>query len=266
MRNAIKIRLLGPIAVETPMGWRRGLSAQLRKVLALLAVTREVPLSADQLVKRMWSEEPPESAGQMIRNHIRTLRGVLGGRAIENAQGGYRLVADDIQIDTEQFEALLQVARGFRVAGRPQDSVRTLETALGLWHGHEALPGVRDVLDLQVAAVGLEELRFQAEELLVDTYLTLGRPEEALPIVRGLTLLHPTRELPWAQLMAAQTLIGRRVEASGETYRQAHRHLIEETGLDAPLLEQVHRGVLSGVSARELIALFSGSRAKSSLP
>ena len=27
MRNAIKIRLLGPIAVETPVGWRRGLSA-----------------------------------------------------------------------------------------------------------------------------------------------------------------------------------------------------------------------------------------------
>jgi DNA-binding SARP family transcriptional activator len=254
---AVKVHLLGTIAVETPLGWRRGLPAQLRKVLALLAVTREAPQSAEQLVKRMWDGTPPESAGQMIRNQIRTLRGLFrayGEDPIESTHGGYRF-ADGIQVDTEQFLLLMRQGRAFRTTGMTGEAVRVLETALSLWRGQEALPDVRDVLDLQVAAVGLEEQRFRAEELIVDGYLALGRPDDALPILRAMTLLHPSRELPWAQLMAAQALTGRRVEASGETYRQAYRHLVEETGLDAPLLERVHRGVLRGVGSRELVEL-----------
>lgn len=253
----VKIHLLGTVAVETPSGVRRGLPAQLRKVLALLAVTREVPQSAEQLVKRMWNDTPPESAGQMIRNQIRTLRGLFrayGENPIESGHGGYRF-ADGIQVDTEQFGLLMRQGRAFRAAGMMAEAVRVLEAALGLWRGQEALPDVRDVLDLQVAAVGLEEQRFQAEELIVDGYLALGRPDDALPILRAMTLRHPSRELPWAQLMAAQALTGRRVEASGETYRQAYLHLVEETGLDAPLLERVHCGVLRGVGRRELIEI-----------
>src|SRR5688500_10931259 len=68
------IHLLGPVDVETPDGWSGGLPAQLRKVLAVLAVHREVSLSAEQIVKRVWDGDPPESAIQMVRNQIRALR------------------------------------------------------------------------------------------------------------------------------------------------------------------------------------------------
>jgi DNA-binding SARP family transcriptional activator len=253
-----KIHLLGSIDVEIPGGWHGGLSVQLRKVLAVLAVTREAPLSAEQIVKRVWDGDPPESAIQMVRNQIRTLRRVFGAferDVVERSHAGYRLAAVGLEIDAEQFRSLVLEGRLLRAAGHAAEAVRTLERGLGLWHGPEALVDVRDVPDLQVEAVGLEELRFQAEEMIAEGYLALGHPQDALPILQAMTMLHPSRELPWLQLMAAQTLIGRRIEASDETYRQAQHHLVEKTGLDAPLLARVHQALLRGIHGQELITM-----------
>ena len=48
-RSPARITLLGPITVEISGGWHGELPAQLRKVLAVLALTRDVPLSGEQL-------------------------------------------------------------------------------------------------------------------------------------------------------------------------------------------------------------------------
>ncbi|HET9517050.1 MAG TPA: AfsR/SARP family transcriptional regulator [Actinoplanes sp.] len=254
------IRLLGPVAVDVPGGWHGGLTAQLRKVLAVLSVNRDAPLSAEQIVRRIWEGDPPDSAVQMIRNQITSVRRLFRPYtrdAVVRSSAGYRLTAVDLEVDAEQFRRLMQHGRREYAAGRPGEAVRAWNQALDLWHGPQALVDVRDVADLEVAAVGLEELRFQAEELLADGYLALGAAEQALPILRTLTLQHPSRELPWLRLMAAQTLIGRRIEASGETYRQAQHHLVEKTGLDAPLLAEVHRAVLRGTRGQDLISMIA---------
>jgi DNA-binding SARP family transcriptional activator len=254
------IRLLGPVAVDVPGGWHGGLSAQLRKVLAVLAVSRDAPLSAEQIVRRVWDGDPPDSAVQMVRNQITSLRRLFRPFArdvVVRTPAGYRLTNVDLDVDAELFRWLVQQGRRQRAAGHPTDAVRLWNRALGLWSGSEALVDVRDVPDLEVTAIGLEELRFQTEELLADGYLELGAPEQALPILRTMTMLHPSRELPWLRLMAAQTLIGRRIEASGETYRQAQHHLVEKTGLDAPLLAEVHRAVLRGIHGQELISMIA---------
>ncbi len=260
MAPSIKIHLLGPTAVEIPGGWYGGLSPQLRKVLAVLAVTRKVPLSAEQIVKRVWNGEAPESAVQMVRNHIRALRqlsGTFERDVVERSHAGYQLAAVGLEIDAEQFRSLLQEGRLLRAAGHPAEAVRALERGLGLWHGLEALVDVRDVPDLRVEAVGLEELRFQAEEMIAEGYIALGRSADALPILRAMTMMHPSREWPWLQLMVAQALIGRRIEASGETYRRARHHLVDQTGLDAPLLAQVHRALLCGIDGHDLIIMIT---------
>ncbi|WP_275414664.1 AfsR/SARP family transcriptional regulator [Plantactinospora mayteni] len=252
------VHLLGPVDVETPGGWHGGLPAQLRKVLAVLAVNREVSLSADQIVKRVWDGDPPESAIQMVRNQVRALRRLFeafDGDVVERSHGGYRLSAGGVEVDAERFRSLVQEGRLRHAAGDAAGAVRLLTRGLDLWHGPEAMVDVRDVPDLQVEAVGLDELRFQAEEMVAEGYLVLGQPEEALPILRALTTLHQYREWPWLQLMAAQALIGRRVEASDETYRAAQHHLVGMTGLDAPLLAELHRALLLGVDGAELVAM-----------
>jgi DNA-binding SARP family transcriptional activator len=255
------VHLLGPVDVETPEGWQGGLPAQLRKVLAVLAVNRGISLSTDQIVKRVWDGDPPESAVQMVRNQIRALRRLFGSDIVERSHGGYRLTASDaLTVDAEQFRSLVREGRSLLAAGDAARAVRTLNRGLGLWHGPDALADVRDVPDLQVEAVGLDELRFQADERVAEGYLLLRQPEAALPILRELTTLHPSRERPWLQLMAAQALIGRRIEASDETYRQAQHELVGRTGLDAPLLAQVHRALLLGVDGAELVNLIPRTR------
>jgi DNA-binding SARP family transcriptional activator len=255
-----KVQLLGPVTLEIPGRVPRGLPAQLRKVLAMLALTREVPLSAQQIVRRVWDGDPPDSAIQMVRNQIRTLRQSFGREVVQRSHGGYRLSAHGVEIDAEVFRGAVQEGRALRSSGDLAGAVRTLQRGLGLWRGPDALVDVRDVPDLDVAAVGLEELRFQAEEMVVDGHLALDNPQDALPILRSMTALHPSREVPWLQLMAAQALSGRRIEASGETYRLAQHHLVEKTGLDAPLLARVHQALLRGIHGRELVTMIRSAR------
>ena len=233
---------------------------QRRKVLALLAVNRGCPLAAEQMVKRLWDGEPPSSAVQMVRNQVKTLRHLFApsrGR-VRSDHGGYRL-SGHVVIDADRFRALVGEGRSLGHTNTPLASISALRSAPALWRGTEALADVRDVPDLELEARGLEELRFQAEEMLSEAYLVAGSPESALPALEEMTVRHPSRELPWVRLMVAQALLGRRPEASTTTYRRAQHHLVEQTGLDAPLLDQVHLALLRGAGAAQLIAMSARS-------
>jgi DNA-binding SARP family transcriptional activator len=252
----LTVQVLGPIAITAGGAQHANLPAQLRKVLALLAVGRETPLSAEQLVRRIWGGAPPDSAVQMVRNQIRALRRLIGRSLLESdLPGYYRLSARHVEVDAETFRALVQQGRRLLADNRIRDAVHTVQRGLDLWRGPEALVGVRDIGSLEIEAVDLDDLRFQADEVIVEGYLSLDRPGDALPLLRAMTAAHPTRELPWLQLMAAETLIGRRIEASVQTFRRAQHHLVESTGLDAPLLASVHTALLRGAEGHELVAL-----------
>src|SRR3954470_16940889 len=172
-KQAARIDLLGTVELAVPAGWCGGLPAQRRKVLALLAVNRGCPMSAEQLVNRLWDGEPPNSAVQMVRNQVNTLRHLLAPSrgCVRNDHGGYRL-SGQVVIDADRFRALVCQARALRdTTATPVASISALRSAQALWRGSEALADVRDVPDLQLEAHGLEELRFQAEEMLGAQYL-----------------------------------------------------------------------------------------------
>jgi DNA-binding SARP family transcriptional activator len=250
-----RVLILGPVTIDSAGTTEIRLSSQLRKVIALLAENREVPLTARYIVDRVWADEAPDSAVQMVRNHVRMIRRLAGDHdreAVESHHGGYRLC---LETDADRFRAGALQSRLFHEAGRLPESLAAVTEALSLWRGSEAMTGVRDVLDLEIAARRLEESRFRAEELAAQCHLRLGRPQEALPILHSMTIRYPSRELPWLQLMAAQASIGRRVEASNETFPQARYHLVEQTGLDMPLLNRFHQELLRGAEAAALLSL-----------
>ncbi|PWK46271.1 DNA-binding SARP family transcriptional activator [Actinoplanes xinjiangensis] len=249
-----RVLILGPVTIDSSEATETRLSVQLRKVIALLAENREVPLTARYIVDRVWDDDAPDSAVQMVRNHVGMIRRLAGGRgeAVTSIRGGYRL---SLETDADRFRVRARQSRLLHEAGRLPESLAAVTEALALWRGAEAMTGVRDVLDLEIAARRLEETRFRAEELAAQCHLRLGRPQEALPILHSMTIRYPSRELPWLQLMAAQASIGRRVEASTETFPQARYHLVEQSGLDMPLLNRFHQELLRGAEAAALLSL-----------
>jgi DNA-binding SARP family transcriptional activator len=253
-RERVEVRILGPIEVVRPGGVRAELQLQCRKVLALLIAAPGRPVSTGQLVRWIWGDDnTPSHAPQMVRSHIRVLRRVLQHgteRVLTTGPAGYRLVPGGCVVDADRFRRLLIEARQL-LPRNATGSRRAAVAALDLWRGTEAMPDVADVLPLGAEAAYLEELRCQTEEIVVLSSLRSGHVEYALPIARKLAELHPTRERFWLQLMVAETLSDRLVEATAVTFRRARHHLVETTGLDATGLDRLQRELLNGALSTE---------------
>jgi tetratricopeptide (TPR) repeat protein len=92
----------------------------------------------------------------------------------------------------------------------------------------------------------LEEQRVQVIEWQTEAELNLGRHEQLIPRLRGLTDRHPLRERFHAQLMLALVRSGRQAEAL-TAYQQARRVLIDELGIEpGPELRALHERILDG--------------------
>jgi DNA-binding SARP family transcriptional activator len=243
-----EVRILGSVEVVRADGVKVELQLQCRKVLALLIAAAGRPVPTGQLVRWIWGDGTPSHAPQMVRSHIRVLRGALGDgteRVLTTSAGGYRISPDGCAVDAERFRGLMDEARRC-MPHDAQGAARTARVALGLWRGTEAMPDVADVRRLRAEAAYLEELRCQAEELVVLGGLLSGYAEFTLPRARMLTELYPTRERFWLQLMVAEALGGRLVEATSITFWRARRHLVEETGLHSAGLDTLQRELLNG--------------------
>lgn len=247
------MRILGLVEVVNPGGVKVELQLQCRKVLALLVTAAGRSVSTVRLVRWIWGEDSPSHAPQMVRSHVRVLRGALQNgteRVLTTSPAGYRIAPDDCAIDADRFRHLLSEARQ-RLPRDASGSTRAAGAALDLWRGTEAMPDVLDVQPLRAEAAYLEELRCQAEELVVLGTLLSGRAESALPRARRLAELYPKRERLWLQLMVAEALSDRVVEATSNTFWRARRHLVEETGLRAPSLDRLQRDLLNGIHSPE---------------
>ncbi|WP_433831245.1 AfsR/SARP family transcriptional regulator [Actinoplanes sp. CA-015351] len=247
------MRILGPVEIMGSSGAKIDLQPQCRKVLALLVAAAGRPVSTGQLIRPIWGSGHPPHAPQMVRSHIRVLRGALRhgtARALTTSTAGYQIAPGSCVVDAYRFRELLHEART-RWPLDPVGAAGTARAALDLWRGAEAMPDVVDVQSLRAEAAYLEELRFQAEEMLVLSSLRSGQTDLALPRIRKLAELHPRRERFWLQLMVAEALSGRLVEATSITFRQARHHLVKETGLHAPGLERLQRELLRGVQSPE---------------
>ena len=100
-------------------------------MLAALLVRPGDPLSPEQLAGALWGEQPPPSWPKVVQGCISRLRRVLGAESIATVPSGYRIRPDSVDVDREEFEAL--VARGREYAGSdaPERAAALFEQALG---------------------------------------------------------------------------------------------------------------------------------------
>ncbi len=229
-------RVLGPLEV-----WRDGVRLPLgktreRALLAFLLLRANKVVPRDELIDRLWGEEPPPTAKAALHNAVSALRKTLGEDTIETAGSGYRLEVTPDQVDALRFEALVFEARG----AQPEIRSERLREALAEWRGHP----LSDYSFAEAEIVRLEELHLVAIEDRIDAELELGRAAELVPELEGLAAAYPLRERFWAQLMLALYRAGRPAEALA-TYRRAHSAFVDELGLEpGATLRELQRAIL----------------------
>ena len=259
----LAFRLLGPLEVidggrQVALGGPRQ-----RLVLAhlLLAANRVVTL--DELIEKVWDEDPPRAARNTIQSYVSHLRATLGPDRIEGRSPGYLIHAEPEELDVLRFEQLLRQARRSLPAD-PREASGTLEEALGLWIG-SPLSDLADSPSLDGEIARLQELRVSAIEDLVGARLSLGQHSEVLPDLERLIREHPLRERLWAHLMLARYRSGRQAEAL-DAYREARELLSDELGIDpSPELQELQRRILQQEPGEGPQAVGGGQRSDAAI-
>src|SRR5580693_1258585 len=85
-----------------------------RTVLALLALHRGQPVSADRLIDVLWGDGLAANPVNALQAQIGQLRRTLGAAAIVTTEAGYALAAGPDEVDVVRFEQL--AAKGRRLA------------------------------------------------------------------------------------------------------------------------------------------------------
>ncbi|HEX4323730.1 MAG TPA: BTAD domain-containing putative transcriptional regulator, partial [Gaiellaceae bacterium] len=239
----VQFRILGPIEALVD-GRSAALGApKQRALLALLLINRRRVVTAEQLIDGLWGEAPPASALQSLQVYVHGLRRALGGERIETAGRGYRVVADEEELDLDRFERALERGRAALEAGRADDAADDLREALAVWRG-PALADLPEETRRAAEAEHLDELRLTALELRCEAELACGRHDAIVAELEKLTAEDPYREKFLQQRLLALYRCGRQAEAL-EVYRNARELLAEDLGLDpSPALQELERAIL----------------------
>ncbi|MCF6468385.1 AfsR/SARP family transcriptional regulator [Nonomuraea sp. MG754425] len=242
----MRVSVLGPIRVHADDGTPIDVGgARLRGLLARLALSAGQVVQAESLIDALWGEHPPSEAGKALHALVYRLRKVLGSAAVESVATGYRLPAQDVDVDAARFEALAARGRRELAAGRPGPAAECLGEALGLWRG-PALADVPKAPFAAPAAARLAELRLTAAEDRFEAGLRLGRQDAMLADLEAASAEHPLRERLAALRMRALHAAGRQSDAL-KVFDEVRDTLADQLGIDpSPELRAARLAVLRG--------------------
>ncbi|MBG0563860.1 AfsR/SARP family transcriptional regulator [Actinoplanes aureus] len=238
---------MGPVDVRRdgePLG--AAVRPQQMLVLAALLVDAGRPVPVDELIIRVWGDDPPAQARRTLQTHVARIRRLLASTAAVAAvplvrhDGAYRLDAEPGTVDLHRFEALTSEARDPRRTA--DEKAGLLEQALRLWRG-EPLAGLAG----DWAARTRERLVLRRAEATVawaDAEIRRGRPAAVVDPATRLVEEFPLLEPAAAVLIRALAAAGRTGEAL-DRYELLRRRLAEELGADpGPELARLHRSLL----------------------
>src|SRR5579859_4980014 len=240
----MEVRLFGELealadGVPVPV---RG--AKQRALLALLALQRGQPVSADRLIDVLWGDGQAAHPVNALQAQIGQLRRTLGPAAILTTEAGYALTAGPDEVDVVRFERL--VAKGQRLAadGELEPASAALGEALRLRRG-EPLAEFTYAAFFDAERTRLDELTLVAAESRAGADLGLGRHGELAGELEALCREHPLRERLWELLILALYRAGRQAEAL-RAYTEIRDRLVSELGIDpGPALRELQARILA---------------------
>ncbi len=204
--------------------------AKQRALLALLALNRGSPVSADRLIDQLWGDGQTAKPANALQAQIVQLRRSLGASAIVTSESGYALDVSAGDLDAARFEDL--IAEGRRLSGEGELALASavLGDALRLRRGEPlsefAYAGFADA-----ERAHLNELALVATEYRVEADLGLGHHNELVGELEALCREHSLRERLWELLMLALYRAGRQAEAL-RAFTEIRDRLVDELGID----------------------------------
>ena len=242
--EVMEVRLFGELealhdGVPVPV---RG--AKQRALLALLALQRGRPVSADRLIDLLWSDGQAANPANALQAQIGQLRRTLGPAAILTTEAGYALAAGPDEVDVVRFEQL--VAKGQRLAadGEMAPASAALGEALRLRRG-EPLAEFTHAGFFDAERAHLDELTLVAIESRAGADLGLGRHGALAGELEALCREHPLRERLCELLILALYRSGRQAEAL-RAYTEIRDRLVDELGIDpGPALRELQARILA---------------------
>ena len=240
----MQVRLFGEleaVADGVPVPVR---GAKQRALLALLALQRGRPVSADRLIDVLWGDGQAANPANALQAHIGQLRRAFGAAAILTSGAGYALAVGPDDVDIVRFGQL--VAEGRRLAGDGEAALASaaLGEALGLRRG-EPLAEFAGAGFADAERAHLDELTLVAVEAKAGADLMLGRHGELAGELEPLCRQHPLREHLWELHILALYRAGRQAEAL-RAYTEVRDRLVGELGIDpGPALRELQSRILA---------------------
>lgn len=237
----IEYRVLGPVEVlqdglPVDLGGHRE-----RALLALLLLTPNDVVPADELVEELWEGSPPAHGAANLRVHVSRLRKALGSEVVQTKTPGYRLVVDRDSVDVLVFQAEVRQAHDLADAAA---AGRLLRQALERWRGR-AFADVTGPPAVNACAARLDESRLSVIEDRVAADLACGRHLHVAAELEELTKAYPLRERLWELRVLALYRCGRQAEALS-AYQALRVMLLEEHGLEPnPSLRRLELAILN---------------------
>ena len=218
--------------------------AKQRALLALLALHRGEPVSADRLIDVLWGGGQAAKPANALQAQIGQLRRTLGAGAIVTTEAGYALAVGPDEVNVVRFEQLVAKGRRLVEEGEMALASAALGEALGLRRGEPlaefAYAGFADA-----ERAHLDELTLVAVESRVGADLVLGRHGELAGELEARCRQHPLRERLWELLILALYRAGRQAEAL-RAYTEVRDRLVDELGIDpGPALRELQTRILA---------------------
>jgi LuxR family transcriptional regulator, maltose regulon positive regulatory protein len=240
----MEVRLFGEleaVAGGVPVPVR---GAKQRALLALLALQRGQPVSADRLIDVLWGDGQAANPANALQAQIGQLRRTLGPAAILTTEAGYALAAGPGEVDVVRFEQLVAMGQRLAADGEMEPASAALGEALGLRRG-EPLAEFTYAGFFDAERAHLDELTLVAIESRAGADLGLGRHGELAGELEALCRKYPLRERLWELLILALYRSGRQAEAL-RAYTEIRDRLAGELGIDpGPALRELQARILA---------------------
>jgi len=254
LEDSTEFGLLGPLSVTVAGDPVQIRAAKLRIVTASLLLRPGKPVSVEELVDRLWDDEPPGNGRSAIQTYVNRLRMLLGdaGRLIRTEAAGYRIDVATSAIDRERQLAHFAHAQDARTRGDLHAEARLLRAGLALRRGAPLADVPSRLLQLGEVPRIVED-NLQAVERLNDVELELGSHASLVGVLQSLTAEHPLRERFWAQLMLALYRSDRQADALN-AYVQVNTLLRDELGIEpGQQLRDLFQRILNADRALRLV-------------